>query len=215
MRSPEARRLILSKNYMNQFPCDKYELMDRISKALSTACIPVMKVEDKALKMEAHINRKKVSKLEKIALRRGISISKVLIDYFLYFPVPDGLNDDDEYKKQDEDTKSVQLYLPSTLWKSTFKYARNNKLITYAIDHMRLPRYDIGKQHYHFYYDMPSSLWNFLTYCSKLRGYNYPSVYLRQLLYEDKIKSQFHNILSQGIAYYPLTNENRPSTRWT
>ena len=209
MRGPNARRLILSKNYMNQFPCDKYELGDRILKALGTACIPVSKVEDKALKIHAHINRKKALKLEKIALRRGISISKVLIDYFLYFPIPDGLNDDDEYKKQDEDTKIMCFYMPTSLWASTFRYARNNKLITYAIDHMRLPRYDIGKQHYHFYYDLPSSLWNFLIYCSKLRGYNYPSVYLRQLLYEDKIKSQFHNILTQGIAYYPLTNENR------
>lgn len=209
MRGPETRRLILSKNYMNQFPCDKYELGDRIFKALSTACIPVAKVEDKAFKVHAHINRKKALKLEKIALRRGISISKVLIDYFLYFPVPDGLNDDEGYKNQDDDTKIMVFYMPSSLWSSTFKYARNNKLITYAIDHMNLPRYDIGKRHYHFYYDMPSSLWNFLIYCSKLRGYNYPSVYLRQLLYEDKIKSQFHNLLTQGIAYYSMTNENR------
>lgn len=211
MRSPEARKLLLSANYIKQFPCTADELRQRIYKCLNEASVPVAKVENANLNISCQINRKKALKLKKMALYRGLSPSKVLCDYLMYFPLPDDLNeleDDDDYPGYIHNSIRMEFYLPTSLWKSVFQYTHNNKIISYAIDHMRLPKYNIGKKIYYFYPEISKSRWDFFKYCSRIRGY-YPSTYMRQLLYEDKIKSQFHNMLMGGIAYYSSTNENR------
>ena len=211
MRTKDTRRLTLSANYKAQFPCKADELRQRIFKCLNEASVPIAKVEDGDLNISCQIEAEKALKLKKMALYRGLSPSKVLCDYLMYFPLPDDLEDlkdDKTYPGYLHDTVKMEFYLPSSLWKSVFKYAKNNKIVSYAIDHMRLPQYNVGRKIYHFYMDISQSRWDFLMYCSRLRGY-YPGTYLRQLLYEDKIKSQFHNILTQGIAYYSSTNENR------